>query len=359
MSKLILNGLPPALHARLAQSNFDVGVLRPYLNGDRRPCMALNELQRDGSMKRKVRIVKNANASLRKDEWIELDKAVLLAARPRLRFVADVRGAGLVYSVSQGLGKMVLESESMSDSTEASMSMDALAEGLRDRPEFALTGLPLPIIHKGFHFSSRQVASSRNTSASSALDVTGAEQSGRRVGEMVEKLALGVGPAYNYGGYNLYGLTNFPNTLTQDFTDPTATAWTPKLFLTEVLSMKQKSVENFFFGPWVLFVSTDWDEYLDRDYSDAKGDNTLRQRVAEIDGLSSIRSLDYLPVGTVALVQMTSDCIRMVNALEPTTVQWDEKGGLAVNFLVMTVQVPQLRTDYNLRTGIVIGTIDE
>jgi hypothetical protein len=39
-----------------------------------------------------------------------------------------------------------------------------------------------------------------------------------------------------------------------------------------------------------------------------------------------------------------------------TTVQWEEQGGLLLNFKIMAIMVPQLRADHNGNTGIVHGT---
>jgi hypothetical protein len=347
--KLVLNGLPESLGARLLQSDFNINTLRPWIGDDKKTYITQNVGGKDTSV-----LVNNANATLRKDEWIEIDRAVINAARPRLRFVADLRGQGLTYSVPNGLGKMILESEAMSDSSPADISMDALKEGNQDRPEFSLKGLPLPVIHKGFRFSARQIAASRNSGG--GLDVTGAEMAGRRVAEMAEQMALGTLPDFNYGGYNIYGLTNFTDSLSQVITDPSDTGWTPAQLIDEVLLMKEKSQLNYYFGPWTIYVSTTWDKYLDKDYSAAKGDNTLRDRLKQIDGITDVKSLDYLPDKKLILVQMTSDVVREVIGLDFTTVQWDEKGGLATNFLVMGILVPQFRADFNSRTGIVVGT---
>ncbi len=59
------------------------------------------------------------------------------------------------------------------------------------------------------------------------------------------------------------------------------------------------------------------------------------------------------------MVQMTSDVVRMVIGLDITTLQWETLGGLKVNFKVMAILVPQLRSTVvniaNHLTGIVHG----
>ena len=56
---------------------------------------------------------------------------------------------------------------------------------------------------------------------------------------------------------------------------------------------------------------------------------------------------------------MTPDVCRAVNGMDITTVQWESSGGMRINFKVMAIQVPQLFTDYNRRTGIVHGTFSK
>ena len=107
-------------------------------------------------------------------------------------------------------------------------------------------------------------------------------------------------------------------------------------------------------------ISTAWDRYLDDDYSTAKGDNTLRERLKAISDITDVRTLDYLDTaGTsyiMVLVQMTSEVIREVIGMDITTVQWETRGGMMLNFKVMAILVPQIRADINSRTGIVHGT---
>ncbi len=53
---------------------------------------------------------------------------------------------------------------------------------------------------------------------------------------------------------------------------------------------------------------------------------------------------------------MTTDVVREVIGMDVTTVQWETKGGMQLNFKVMAILVPQIRADQNSNTGIVHGT---
>lgn len=342
----ILNGQASGdVASVLMANNFQVGALRPYVGADGRTRITVN----DGGKPKTI--VLNTTATLRKEEWIQFDRAVIKAAKQRLRVVADLRAAGLQYTIPNGLGKTVLEHETQSDIGPATTSMTGVREGPRDRPEYNLRSMPLPIIHKDFSFPVRQLAASRE--GGSPLDTTMGELAARRVAEEVEKLTLGESSEFQYGGGYVYGLKNFPDALGKSLTAPTGSNGSTTVL--EVLAMTKLSMDNGYYGPWMLYYSPAWTEYMGADYSDAKGDDTLKERIARIDGIMDVRQADYLTGTTLLLVQMTPEVARMVMGLDITTVQWETQGGMMLNFKVMTIQVPQVRSDHTNQTGIVVG----
>jgi uncharacterized linocin/CFP29 family protein len=352
MSDYILNGQSyGTVAAALMGHNFDPSALRPWIGTDGRHYLTANQEGKPVAVPAPV-----ANATLRKEEWQLLDTAIVAAAKERLRVVADLRGAGLEFNIPNGLGKTVLQTENVGDITNARISMDPAVAGEADRPKYDIVNLPLPVIHKDFYFSARQIATSRNLGAS--LDTTMAELAARRVAEEAEKLALGTASSFTYGGGTIYGFKNFPSRITHTITAATAGGWTPATLVKEVLAMRQKSINKFHYGPWVIYNSPKWDQYLDDDYSAAKGDNTLRQRLQAISGIQDVRTADFLgDTWDLFLVQMTSDVVRMVVGMDVTTVQWETMGGMQVHFKVMAILVPQLRADANGNTGIVHGSV--
>ena len=335
---------------RLLQSNFDPHFLRPFIGDDGRQYLTQNN---NGSLQAVP--VTNADATLLYKEWQLLDEVVIRAALPRLRAVADVRGRGLQFTIPNGMAKTVLLTQAQSSVNSATISMDGLADSQGDRPVYNLTNLPLPIIHKDFSFSARQLAVSRN--GSMPLDLSMAELSARRVAEGAEQLLLGVAPTYQYGGGTIYGLTNFPNRITKNLSTPLVSAWTPRQTLLDVLNMRLLSQQHFHYGPWVLYTSLAWDQYLDDDLSIYKGDLTLRDRLRRIDGIEDVITLDYLNGYDMLLVQMTTDVVREVVGMDITTIQWETHGGMQLNFKIMCILIPQLRADYNGNTGIIHGSV--
>jgi len=260
----------------------------------------------------------------------------------------------LEYLVN-GMGKTVLETSTMTRAGRATLSMDPARLGEGDRPEFDSAFLPLPICHYDFYFNLREIATSRN--GGQPIDTIMVEEAGISVAEELEMLTLGTLPTYTYGGGTIYGLINFPGRATIGITDPTDTGWTAEVLINEVLAMRKESTDRKRYGPWVLYVSPDWALYLDADYSANKGENTVRQRIRAIEGISDIRQLDWLTGLQFVLVEMTARNIRMVIGLDLTTIQWDTIGGMRQNFKVMTIVVPQLRTDGDGNSGIVHGSV--
>jgi hypothetical protein len=346
----ILNGAATGdVAERLMAVNMDVGALRPWIGKDGRSYMTINQ----GGVLKNVPLM-NTTATLRKDDWAAIDASAIKAAEERLKLVKIIRGRGLEYGIPNGMGRTVLETETMGDVNDAELSMDGLRQGANDRPTFELSNLPLPIAHYDWSFSARQIMASRN--GGSPLDTTMSERAGRKVSEKVEKLFTGALSTYTFGGGTLYGMTNFATRQTYAMTSPADSTWTGALFITQILAMRQLAYNAHYYGPFMLFNSPAWDSYLDRDYSASKGDNTVRDRVLKISGIEGMETLDFMSNYDMVLCQMTSDVVRAVVGMDIVTVQWDSHGGLQKNFKTMAIIVPQFRSDQESQCGIVHGS---
>lgn len=326
---------------RLLANGMNVNALRPWVGKDGRAYMANNGHAEPV-----------ANATLRKDEWKQYDEAILKAAQQRMIGIADLQSRGLTYNINNGLGTTVLEYEDQSDISAAQVSMDAVTRGQNDRPEFDINYLPLPIIHKDFQITVRALNASRTTGQ--ALDTTMAELAAFKVVELAEQMLFQGWGTFTYGGGTIYGYEDFTsaNSVTLS-TNWDASAKTGADILDDVRSMKQASISDRYYGPWVLYVPTDYETVLDDDYVSGYP-KTIRQRILEISGIQDVKVVDKLSDDTVVLVQMTSDVVRLVNGLGITTVEWQTEGGMVFHYKVMLIQVPQLRADQNGRTGIVV-----
>jgi len=290
------------------------------------------------------------NDTLLYDEWKEIDKAVLKSYQQRLVGVADLESRGLVYNIGNGMAKTVLAYQDASDTEVAQMSMDGKTRGQRDRPEFDINYLPLPIIHKDFSFSAREIQASRN--GNMPLDTTMAELAARKVAEKIEELLFVGSGSYTFGGGTIHGYTTHSSRNTGSLNgnwDDSATS--ADNILDDVLSMKQALINDRCYGPYMLYIPTNFETAIEENYSDSYP-GSIRQRLMQIDNLLGIKVADKLTADNVVMVQMTSDVVRMVNGLEIQTLEWEEEGGLDLKFKVMAIKVPQIRADQDGRCGV-------
>jgi uncharacterized linocin/CFP29 family protein len=339
---------------KLLAANMDHNVLRPFIDSKGRNCISIfNGFGPDGKPRFRTTVT-NTPATLMKDQWIQLDEAVVRAARPMLRVWGDLTGAGLTYNIPNGMSVTVIQHQSMTDAGEATLSMDGLRQTNRDRVLYDLVNLPLPIVHSDFSFSLREIMVSRGQRL--PLDTTMVEQATRKCVEQVEKLTLGTTGSYSYGGGTVYGLTNFPARVTKTITLPTDPGWTPETLVNEVLDMVQSAQDIYFNGPYGVWVSPGWTKYLDADYSSNYGGKTLRQRLSDINDIRFWRKADYLSGFQILLVQLTPDVIQTVTGMRLQTLQWDSHGGLQKNFKIMGIMVPRLKSNSDGNTGIVHAT---
>lgn len=363
----------------------DPGMLRPFIDQYGQRCVTLNTNRmvkdnRTGEMvpqfkKYRIQDLRNRGidhavwnaATLTKDQWIEIDRAVVMQPRQRLRAWSDLR-ASSTRGGFNAMGRMTLEYQAMTDPGEAVIDMDGLADGRNDQPLFNLKSIPLPIIHSDFYFSEREIQVSRN--GGPGVDTTMAEAASRRIDETVERLTIGTitGPTYgtqtagtgtHTGTSTIYGYTNFPYRVTKtDLTTPNGT--NPEAVMTDILEMIETMKANGFFGPYMLYNSTGYDRYLNDDYfrsGSTSAVRLLRERILAIPDIMDIRRLDYLTSGfQLILVQMDPMVAQAINGMEKTTVQWDSQGGLRKNFKVMAIQVPLLKSPYNGVAGILHAT---
>ncbi len=336
-----------AIASRLLQYNMDPGALRPFIGTDGNSYITINTPNGP-----KVEMV--GNSTLRKDEWKHLDDAVMMAAQRRMIGVSDLYSRNLVYPISNGLGTTVFETELMSDTEDAQISMDAATRGRRDRPEFSIGYLPLPVVHKDFQIDIRTLNASRTRGQ--ALDTLGAAEAGKRVMEKVESILFTGASTYTYGGGTIYGYTDFTHrnqyTLTAHWNDSAASGET---ILTDVLGMIQASIDDRHYGPWVLYIPTNFQTALGEDFK-SNSDKSVRERLLEVNGLEDIKVADFLTADNVVLVSMDADTVRMIEGLRLQTLQWDIEGGMIMLFKVMAIMIPQMRADYNNRCGIVHGS---
>ena len=295
--------------------------------------------------------VLRTNATLRKDEWIELDTTLVQVAEERLVGVADLNANGQFITITNGLGKTVLEYEDVSAFTPATLSMDATSRSDGDAVKFTLNPIPLPVANKDFKLSIRQLMSSRNTGQS--LDTTGVELATRQVVEIIEENLFNGTSSLTFAEGTIFGYTDFPSRTTVSLgVDWDASAKTGEEILADQLAMKQASIDDSHFGPWAQYIPTNYDTVLDDEFK-SNSDKSIRQRLMETEGINLMKVADKLASDNVILVQRTASVARMINGMPMTTIEWQTEGNFVFHFKVITIQVPQMRVDQEGKSGLV------
>jgi len=282
--------------------------------------------------------------TLRRDEWIAFDYALVESATLRLKAVADLLAAGLTIQVANAMGKTMFAYEKVTDMEDAITSMDGAVRSEGDRVDFSLSALPLPITHKDFYINLRTLTASRERGES--LDTTQIRLAGRLVGEATEKLLIDGGATY--GGVPIYGYRTFPARNTATF-EAVGNAWsnaaiTGAQVVADVLTMVDALQDDRMYGPYIVYVPLNCSLKLEEDFK-AASDKTIRQRVLEISSIQDIKVLDFLADDEVLMIQPTLDVAAMVQGIPLQTVQWDIEGGFVINFKAFTISVPLIRSD--------------
>ena len=334
----------------LSNGRLDVGKLRPFMDDNG---ISYVSVYKGGDPKKPENYVSlpiQTNATLRRDEWKQLDDAILPIARTRLNGIQDLVDNGLVFNLGNAMGTTVLEYHDVSDGMEAVITMDGVTRAQGDRPDFQTKYLPIPIIHVDYEINARVLAASR--SLGNPLDTTSAEHAARRVAEKLESM-LFTSTSYTFGGGTIYGYLNAPNrnqvTLSVGWDD---SAKTGANIVDDVRSLKQASINAKHYGPWMLYIPTAYETTLDEDYNTTRG-NTIRERILAIAGIKGVKVVDTLTADNVVLVEMSTETVRLVRGMGIQNVEWETEGKFITKYKVLTIQVPQVRADQDGNSGIV------
>jgi len=301
----------------------------------------------------------NTNALLRRDEWKFLDTALQMVRRERLGGVEDLISKGLVYNLGNGMGSTVFEWNDVGDAMEAELSMDAISRGKGDRVTFQHNYIPLPIIHVDYEINARFLAVARRNN--NPIDTTSAERAGRRVLEKMENMLFSDDDPYSFGAVDargrnsIYSYVNHPdrNLVAIGTNWDEIAANVGATIVAQVLDLKQAQLNDYFYGPWTLYIPSNYETVLDQDYDTTTPGTTIRERIMKIAGIKAIKVIDHLADDNVLLVNMSKDVVRLIRGLGLQNVQWKEEGNMVTKFKVLTIQVPQIRSDRNGRCGVV------
>jgi uncharacterized linocin/CFP29 family protein len=297
----------------------------------------------------------NTDTTLTKEEWLDLDNAVIEVGREELTVYDYFVGKGLTKPLKNAFGTTVLQWQTISDSQSAIMSMDAVARGQGDRVQYADKFLPVPILHADYEINARFLAVSRKDG--NGVDVEEAANAARRIMEKKEDLLIGSG-TYTFGGGTMYTLLNFPDRNLVTITDWNASATTGAMIVADVRELKRANKDALHGGNGVLIIPSDYEDKLGEDYSVSGGSlMTIRERIMKLGGITDILVSERLADNNILFVELNKRTIEIVTGMSLTNIYWETEGGMVGKYKLMEITVPRLKSDYNGKCGIAHGAI--
>lgn len=297
------------------------------------------------------------NSTLRKDEWEELDRRVVMASVPPLVITAYLVRRGLTRSLG-GLGTLVAQYNQVSEMTAANASLRGHASGEKDLVDFDLVGVPVPVIFKEFEIDERLLESSRRLGE--GIDMTNAAAAARVVAEKIEDLTINGDTNINLNGATIYGLTNHPDINTGTAASYGGGDWGTDTNVTATIAgMITAAQADGYYGPYALWAApTQFNQAALEFFTDGSGD-TPRDRVLRMAGIESFEQSPHLADGEVLLVTLSDEVVQIatVPGFYPiTNREWTTGDGMLNSFKAMSVMTPIVKSDYSGKSGIVLAT---
>lgn len=353
---------------------FDPGLLQPFFETDPnspdrgRPCAVLqtghvyNNQTGEWHIKKEKRRVEEWQARginspafnaavLTRDDMVAIQRAVSRPPRQPLNVWSDMLAAKRI-SGFDAWAKTNFEYAAGGDGHEVVKSMDATDPGRDDVDTHVWRSVPLPVIHGDFSFPQRFIDVAG--SGGQRVNTDAIEKIVRRGWEMVERTALGTETGVTFGSRSTgpyaiegtsteYGLTNSPYRIEKtDLTTPTGS--NPEAIVTDIQEMIAQANDQGYFGPFVLYHSNSYNQWLNADYFRSGGTSTntsVRSRIMDLGDISDIRPTRYLTSGyQLILVDYTADMVGGVDGMQPTPFTWTERGGLVSKGCIVMIQVP-------------------
>lgn len=293
------------------------------------------------------------NSILRKDEWQEIDQAVVEAAKTRLVAVEHLRQRNLVQPLG-GIGTLTSQWNVTSTLTAADVNMTGQALGERDLPDSLVKNVPVPVIFKQFAVGARVLDASRRLG--DGIDVTGAYEAARVVAEMAETMLVN-GYSLTFNGGTIYGYTTHTNRNTDTATNYGGGDWgTITNVLPTIAGMIAAANGDGYYGPFAVYAATtQYNQAALTYFTDGSG-QTPAQRVLSLSNVALFEMCPTLADGVIVLAQLSRNVVDWAEAMPIQTLEWASGDGMVSHFKVMMVASPRVKADYSGNSGIVHAT---
>ena len=293
------------------------------------------------------RIQTNGGIMPYESNWTHYDDLIIPAALPVLNVFGDLDEAGLVRRTGNPRQRKT-EWVTSGDRAMANVGMEVDAQIDRDLLNFETQELPLPFIANGFSLTLREIGDLGN---GIAIDTLNAEDAARRVAFRVEDMCVN-GYPHKIQGKIIPGIRTFPGNTPINFSTPINAEHAPDMMNCLIDEMENR---EFFDAPTNLYLPTGMSSILNQIVPDTNG-RLLREHLEMMTGITKIKTTSRMPKGEMALVRMSADTIDVLQTQDMITVEWDSRGGLVFDFMVLTILVPRVKARQDGKVGIVHAT---
>ena len=296
------------------------------------------------------------NSLLRKDEWEELDSAIVMAARQRLNGIADLVGRGLTKSITT-MGVLTSQWNVSSQMSAPTVSMSGASVTNQDSVDFNLDGRPIPVIHKEYTIDLRQLEADRL--GGGGVDTTTAFEAGFVVAEKLEDILFN-GDTLTFGGNTLYGYLTEPNTNTDTAANYGGGDWTTLAnIVPTVEGMINAANTDNHYGPFGVYASsTQYNEAALKYFSETA--DTPLERILRMPMVDFVKPADQLADGTIVVTQLTPDVVDVagigVDGTMVNNLEWTSLDGLVTHFKAIAVFAPRVKSKYDGKSGVIVAT---
>jgi uncharacterized linocin/CFP29 family protein len=297
------------------------------------------------------------NSTLKKDEWEELDRRVVMAAVAPLVIVNFLVARGLTRSLG-GLGTLVAQYNQVSEMTAATANMRGHSGVEKDLIDTDLVGVPVPIIFKEYEIDQRLLLSSRRMG--DGLDVSNGAAAARVVAEKIEDLAINGDTSINLNGATIYGLTSHPDRNTGTAAAFGGGDWGTIGNVTPTISGMIAVLQgDGYYGPYAVWAATtQFNQAALNFFTDGSGD-TAADRVRRMAGVESFEQSPQLDAGEVVVVALTPEVAEIATVpgyFPVTNVEWTSGDAMLNGYKVLAAMTPMIKSDYAGHSGIAHAT---
>lgn len=294
----------------------------------------------------------NVNTTLLEDEHRRIDAAVMAESRSIRGATEDLRTRGLIENLGS-IGVLLSDYNRAGNLTDASVDFDGRTRGEKDRLTFDQVGVPIPIFHKEWEIGARQLASSRR--GGSNLDTTQSTIATEIVQERFETHVFAGLPGVELDGRFVYGYNTHPDrntyTLLADWTDASAGA----AMVTDMIAMLKILKDDKQRGPFLVYVGDNIAPTLDADYSAAKGDGTIKERLLKLTGVEDIQNNEFMDADTITIVQMKKKTVDLAIAVDLQNIQWSVQP-LSTDYMIYLMGAIRVKSEKNGQCGVLHAT---